>query len=105
MINSQEGVAGRLGAVSRAGCCEMQVRAASCRELSAEPIVQPDPWSDSGARAVKVELCRDMILKKLRMFVIRSPAAGSMSRRIDSECDGLQEPLALAHAGPLSNCR
>ena len=31
MINSQEGVAGRLGAVSRAGCCEMQVRAASCR--------------------------------------------------------------------------
>ena len=76
--------------------CELQ-------ELSAGPIVQPDPWLDSGARAVRVELCRDIIFKKLRIFVIRSPAAGSMSRRIDSGCDSLQEPLAFAHAGPLSN--
>lgn len=40
MINSQEGVAGRLGLVVKAGCCKMQVRAASCRVFSAEPIVQ-----------------------------------------------------------------
>lgn len=105
MINSQEDVASRLGLVVKAGCCKMQVRAASCRELSAGPIVQPSPWSDSEARAASVELCKDNFFWKLRKLMICSPATGPMSRRIALRCDCLREPLALAHAGPWSNYR
>ena len=53
---------GRLGLVVEAGCCKIQVRAASCRVSNAGLIVQPSPWSDAGARAANIELCKEVLL-------------------------------------------
>lgn len=78
----QEGVAGRLGLVVEGSLQQDAGSRCELQGVQCGPVVQPSPWSGTGARAVSVELCKNVCFWKLRKLMIRSPANGSMSRRI-----------------------